>query len=567
METPEINDENSSEPQSRSFEPVNMVMKPAVDILDGPMWKKFFKLTGGSVFYCLSALFVAYGIIQVISPILSDKQGTLFDARWCIITLHGYELALLGVLILIVSRKVIDDAISLVILIALFLIGTSMALGSVVDKDVTAGFYVGLGAMPLAMLKLYALRRWVRIPLRFWSELGLVILVLCNYLGPVLLAHKLSVDPGHEAARRVYWLGVYLTMLIGVGLVVIEAMRTAPRSEDSGSAGDPFLRSPVMVYLFTAIVLAAGGVHLSSMAFIFTLERVFMDNVPVILLLTLLVMEIVRHCGKRFGLTEILLACVPLAAVMLAIDGKSVLESGRFGPGLMCYPPVTLGLAGLVLAGMGLYHKWYPLLVVVVFYGLGVVLTLGYSPVDPYDLNTHACVGILIAAMLGYGLIKWNPYLCLGGVAVLSVGLYYWDPFASYAQKLGLSLPGGLSGVCGLGVTGLYLLFGQQIIKAVRVFGMLCLAGFVLDYLPETYQGQYLIVLVGSLLVMTALWLRVRDIVAIIILWAPYLVRLFLLSKRISHWRFVILGFILLAVGTVVSLRKRNTQIKSDYGI
>lgn len=53
-------------------------------------------------------------------PILS-KGGALRESLPCIFTLHVYELALLGVLVLIVTRKVVDDAISVAILTALFL--------------------------------------------------------------------------------------------------------------------------------------------------------------------------------------------------------------------------------------------------------------------------------------------------------------------------------------------------------------------------------------------------------------------------------------------------------------
>ena len=87
-----------------------------VTSLDAPLslevLKDFFGSISGSLLYCLSAIFVAYGIVKVLGPVLSESQA-LQDAFPCIFTLHVYELALLAVLILVVSRKVVDDAMSI----------------------------------------------------------------------------------------------------------------------------------------------------------------------------------------------------------------------------------------------------------------------------------------------------------------------------------------------------------------------------------------------------------------------------------------------------------------------
>ncbi len=44
-----------------------------------------------------------------------------------------------------------------------------------------------------------------------------------------------------------------------------------------------------------------------------------------------------------------------------------------------------------------------------------------------------------------------------------------------------------------------------------------------------------------------------------LILAAPVCIRLYLLAKHITHWRLVILGFVVLAAGTVLSLKKSKT--------
>lgn len=557
MDIPETTKENGCEPELEPREPKPTKPISSGDILDLNTWKGFFNLTGGSLLYCLSAVFVAYGIVKVMGPILSDSDS-LLSALPCIFTLHIYELALLGVLILIVSKKVVDDAISVVILMSLFLVGTSIAQGAVADRDITISFFVGLFGITVAFGKFYAMRRFARIPFGALSVWGLGVLMVCNCLGPILMARSISVDPSQEFARRGLWMFLWVTILIAAGIVLIEAMRGKYQQAEQNDRA--FLQSPVMAYVFALILLIASGVHQYSMAFTFALERVLGDFVPLITLATLLLLEILRRSGKRFGFTEIVISCVPLATMLLAINEKSVLASGQLGFGLMCYPPVTLASSGLAIAALALYHRWYPLLAVVFAYGLGVILTAGFSPQHPYDLNIHACVGTLVVALLVYGTIIRNQYICLAGIIILCFGLSLWDGFSKFATSYHLTEVGGLAGVCGLGSVAFYLLFGHRLHKAIRIVGTLCLAGFVFDYLPDYTHWRYLIVLLGTGLLVTGLWFRTRDILVISILWVPSFIRLYIVAKHIAYWRLVILGFLLLAAGTVASLLKRPTR-------
>ena len=190
MDIPNTKSENGSEPSLGFQRPKPIKPISSGDILDIDTWKRFFRLTGGSVFYCLSAIFVAYGIVKVMGPILLGSN-TLKDALLCIFTLHIYEIALLGVLILIVSKKVVDDAISVVILMALFLVGTSIALGSVADKGITPSLIVGLVSVAVAFGKFYFMKRFARISFGVLSVLGLGLLMTCNYFGPILMARSI----------------------------------------------------------------------------------------------------------------------------------------------------------------------------------------------------------------------------------------------------------------------------------------------------------------------------------------------------------------------------------------
>ncbi len=561
--------ENSQEPKPEGEKAITAEKKPTTTILgveigeDLEMFKRYFNLSGGSLFYCLSAVFVAYGIAKVMGPILSG-EGALKEVLPSIFTLHVYEVALLGVLVLIVSKKVVDDAISIVVLMALFLVGTSIALGSVADKNIPASFWVGLISIAVALGKFFVMRRLAGIPLRVLSVVGFGGLIACNYVGPILMARAISVDPSQELARRGLWMFLWVAMLIAAIIVLIEAMRGKPPQAEQNERA--FLQSPIMVYVFALILLIASGVHQYSMAFTFALERVLGDFVPVTLIGTLLLLEILRHSGKRFGVAEIVIACVPLATMMLSIAEKSVLASGEFGLGLICYPPMILALSGLSIGGLAFYRRWSGLMPVVAAYGLGVILTVGFSPEHPHDLNTHACAWTLVAALLVYGIVVRNQLIYLAGVVVLCIDLVQLEPFSVFVKNSNLTEFGGLAGVSGLCCIAFYLLFGQRLHRAVQIFGALCVAGFFYDYLPEYIHWRDIIALLAIGCLMALLWFRRKDVPAMAILCVPLLIKLYLLAKRLAYWRFVILGFLLLAAGTIASLLKSRTreQITED---
>lgn len=537
---------------------------PRTTIFSAPLnqhtLRQFFDLTGGSMLYCLSAVFVAYGIVRILGPVLSSGQSWQ-QAFPCIATLHIYELALLGALILIVSRKVVDDAISLVVLIALYLVGTCMAQGSVADLNIQAGFLAGIAGLLLAGGKLLLMRRLAGMELRIGSLLGLLLLLGSNYLGPVLLARSVSVNPTQEAARRNLWWSVCLVMLIGAALAWIESLRK-PVSPEQEAGSVPFLRRPVMVLVFVMLVLAGSGVHQYTMAYAFALERAAGDYVPVLALGCLLAIEVLRRLQLKIDflwIVEALIACVPLGVMLIAIDGKSVTADWGLSPDLIAYPPVLFAMLGLILAFLALAKQRFILLLVAAAYGFGVILTFGFSPQHPYDLHYHACMRTAAFLVLLCGLVIQRPWVCIGGIFIFCMDLAFSQTFLQFAASQHLSGAGALAGVFGAGCLLVGLLFGPRLHRSARIVSILCLSLFLYDYLPNVVDWRYGIALFGAGLIGWALWRRIRDLSGSI-LGLPFMARLFILLKQFAFWRFIIFGFLLLILGTVVSLLKRPSH-------
>jgi hypothetical protein len=104
---------NNSQPEETiqfQYEPKTPDAKSVFNSpLNSDTMRCFFRFAGGSPLYCLSAVFVAWGIVTLLAPVL-EASDSLRQALPCLLTLHGYELSLLAVLVFIVSRKVVDKA-------------------------------------------------------------------------------------------------------------------------------------------------------------------------------------------------------------------------------------------------------------------------------------------------------------------------------------------------------------------------------------------------------------------------------------------------------------------------
>ena len=128
MENVNGNHENVEREEEFNLETVEHVIEElehpdcSSGLVAGNVIKSFLSLTGGSILYCLSAASIIYGIGQIIGPSLA-KSILLSQTLPCLLAINLYELALLAVLVIIVRfRNVTDDAVSLLILIALFLV-------------------------------------------------------------------------------------------------------------------------------------------------------------------------------------------------------------------------------------------------------------------------------------------------------------------------------------------------------------------------------------------------------------------------------------------------------------
>jgi hypothetical protein len=234
----------------------------------------------------------------------------------------------------------------------------------------------------------------------------------------------------------------------------------------------------------------------------------------------------------------------------------------------MGHPSTILVAGGLGMVRMALRTRWTACWWIVGSYGLAVVLTAGFSPSLPADLNWRLFAGLLVAGLFAVGVALKRPGLCVVAVAVGTVGLPMTSGFQHAVEAVGLIVPGGMAGVGGLALLVVALAFKDKTLIPVAIIGALGVTGSAFDFVSAAIGWRDLVMLCVLAFAGGLVWWRLRSLVAVIILGVPVVVRLWLLFRTLSAWRYVVLSFVLLAGGawlsTVKSRRTRPVAASDD---
>jgi hypothetical protein len=546
--------------QRWSADPIQPVYEPhaadlralSADPFDATAWRVFFSLTGGSILYCLSALSIIYGIANILGPVLG-RTDILREAVPCLAALNVYEIALLGVLVFIVVReKVTDDAMSLVVLVALFLAGSGVTLSTVANSGVRASLMIGSFCFCLGVAKLHVLRRYVGLALNRGVFGGLAVILAWYFLAGPLLAKYAA--PG--SAGRAHWLLSWWFLLAGGSTVFLTAKTGRETTGRDARVPIPFLRGPATPLLFAAILVMAGGVHQYVLGYVFDVRWAAGDYLPLVSAGSLIALQLSRSLRPRTAFFEAGLASVPLVACGFALMNKAVFGGAAFGVASLWHPPVLLAATGAAVFWVWSRARSPQLLGVGIAYVLGAILTLGYSPGHPHDLNWHASGALVVTGLLLMGVLRRSVGLCFLAVLSATAGIATTRGFGNLAEAWNLSLPGAAAGAFGLGTLAVALGFGRRTPRVLTALGALGVMAFIFDVLPAEPAAGDIGVAVGVLILCAALRLRLHDWPSIVLLLAPIAQRLWMLSSRFTAWKYVVLSFVLLFAGAWVSVRK-----------
>lgn len=518
--------------------------------------RSFLRFTGGSIFYCLSAMSIIYGITQILGPTLL-KAGKLSDTLPCIGALNFYELALLATLVFVVVRhRVTDDAISLVVLVPLFLVGSGIALDTVANNGPLLALVIGVLCAAVGVGKLFVLRHVILLPMNRLILIGMALLLVWNYLtGPGLVALLANHPLGIEAKRTLWLSGLLLVVASGFATWISAGGRAAS-STPRARQPEPFLRTMSMVCVLVLVLIGAAGAHVYSLAYMFDIRSSDGDYLLLLLAGTLLLVDVLIRWGGEAEGSAVVMSCVPLLVTIGVVADHRVCVAFGWNLDVLVHPCSVLILGSCAMVQLARQTRRPAYLWIAAAYALVAVLTWGWSPMGSPELNWRLTAGLVVAATLAAGFLLRLPGLCIAAVILGTLGLPQFDSFGNAVRHIGLSIGGGLAGAGGLGLLLVTTYFADRKYLPAVYLGAALLAGCAFDYLAPAPGWRDLVTFIVLSAASAAVWWRLRCWPSILILAVPLAARLWLLFRTLSAWRYIILSFVLLALGAWMSAAK-----------
>ncbi len=540
---------------------------PPLKPVPSELWRDFFNLTGGSLLYCLSALFITFGIAKMLVPLLVEPE-TVRAALPCLSALNVYELALLGTLLFIVLREnVTDDAISLVVLVALFMVGSGIALTCVSGTEPRPALLIGALALALAAGKLVSLRACVGLALRGPLFVGLLALVAWNFLVGPLLAQRHASVIVTKAVWQVSWLVLLASGALALSGSVWRPARVAAPSAACGceTGGAPFLRREPMAVIVALILWCAAVVHQRVLGMVFDIHMLAGDYLPAVSVALLLGLRLSLSLRRRMGVLETILALVPLLVCLAMLDPSCMTVARGSWPGALWHPPVLLAITAAAIGAMCWRMRCMRLYIVAAAYALGVFLTWGFDPALKDSINEKPVAAIVVGLPFVYSLVRRQLAV---SIACASIGVY--ASFGAGVFDCLHAVHASTPFTTALGVWGAAMLIiawrcKEKAPAAVRVLGALALMICAFGGLPSGQSVTWLDAgfAAATTAACAAVWLCFRHILPAVLLGLPALVRAWVVTERCAGWRYVALSFLLLFAGAAVSVRKAHRRARA----
>ncbi|MCP4641353.1 MAG: hypothetical protein GY851_13010 [bacterium] len=517
----------------------------------------FLSVGAASILYMLSALSIMYGMATLIGPVLA-RSGVLGQTLPCIGALNLYEVALLCVLLAIVLlRKATADAVSLTVLVALFLMATGVALDTVANDSPSVATVVAMACVALAWVKLSLLRHHVALGLRQGLFSGACLVIGWSFLTAPALAYLLKYRDADVYVLRTVLQAGWFVMLTGTVLMFRKALRTGD-GEARPATGTAFIRTHGMAWVFVALLVFACAIHQYALTYVFDVPWTFGDYLPLILVCSLIGLELLRGYGMRSPGLDVSLACAPLGAtIVYAVAGAEAVPSW-LALDMLWQPAVLTALTVVALIAFSFRAGRIWLIPVAGAYALAFLLLLGATPGDAATLNWHAVGAAVLVVLVVAGLALRDGRLLAAAVLLLALGAWSSDSLTAWSQRYPFSRLGVIGLTTGLGLTLVYIGFPERLPNWVGgASATLLTAMTIAIFNPET--DLTFAFLAGAAVAGTGAlaWRRTRNPWATIAPFIPLARTVYLSARPVTGWHFVALSFLLLAIGACTSLRRR----------
>lgn len=522
----------------------------------------FFRV-GGSIFYSLSALSIIWGLSKVLGPIF--KSNSLWEKVLCIGALNLYELALLGMLVLLtVWKKVYDDAVALVIISALFYISGGIIIDTIASDSISFSGIIGTAALIFALFRLFVLKRTVKMKISVTLFSGLTAICAWNYLTSTFMS---KVHQHLSESPEITWRYGWALMLSGMLLILLNVIRTPSRRGNVElTAGDktPFLASNVMAWMFSAEIIVLSCLHQYILSYIYDLQISFGDFIPASTIFIFFIAESIRCTNIRKKNISLLLAFMPL---MLIIIGKfsSSLTIAE-GAASFIWNPGFTGIISLIWSISYALRTQnrnfiYPAATYAIF-----LLLFGFSSADTsislHNANWHAFAVATLFTLLIAGILLRESVLIYIAVIAGTVGIAVNPSVELFCLTHSISQTGfGLLSV-GTGILALYPFINEDISDTIPHLGSLIFAAGIITVSAASPSPAVLTVTAAFSCTAALCWhFALQNLKAIpVIICSPLLYHTALLCNHMQGWHYVLLGFMLLTLGGAVSVIKTGKK-------
>ena len=515
---------------------------------------------GGSLFYSLSALSIIWGLSEVVGPIFSTNR--LWEKVVCIGVLNLYELALLGMLLLLtVWKKVQDDAVVLVVISALFYVSGGVIIDIIANDSISFSGVIGTAALIFALFRLFVLKSSVKMKISFAVFLGLAMICAWNYLIATFMSkvHQyLSVKP--EIAWRYGW----AVMLAGIVMVLINIIRTPSESEIELEPAEklPFLSTNSMTWIFSAEIILLSCLHQYILAYIYDLQISFGDFIPACTLLIFFLAEAMRIAKIESKGTDVVLSLIPLMLIVFGkLNGSLNTVSGEIG---FIWNPGFIGVISLIWCISFVLRRMNFLLIYSASAYAIFLLLFGFTASDTQlsfqNANWHALAIVSIFVLLAAGIMFRKGVLIYLGVIAGIIGIAVNPVIESFCLSNDISHTGFGLMLIGIGMLVLYPFTKEDISPAIPYFGSFI---FAFGIITITSGNSSAGILAGTAIIsciLAFLWyfISVQDKAITVIICSPLLFHAYLVFSSLHGWHYVLIGFILLILGGAVSIMKNN---------
>jgi hypothetical protein len=537
-------------------EPLDIPAAPNRETAEGSVWRAL-ELHGASTLYGLSAVCILYGLSLIIGPVLA-RSDALWDKLSAIGALNLYELSLLAVLLLIVRlRANTRDAISLVVLIGVFLGASGIALSSLATDAPNLSLVLGAISLALAAAKWSALRLGAQMDLGILAAISSGLLLLWLFASPPVLAMRAeAVLPARHSLLALWLWG----MLAAFASVVSGVGYGATRRTGSLQSPAPFLHRPAMAWMFVAVLAVGLLLQQRAIAYIYELPDTPLHYAPIAMVALLALSEHMRAHGYVDRAHHAALAAAP--AVLLVISLLMTMNAVRPPTLPFLFQPATLFfLLALWLLARGFTLGWSDWRQISVGYFLLGILFFGVGPglemrlYDPTQWQPAGAFGLLLSTILAFRLrsIVWGYVTLFLLCGVFMLDLPAWMHMNTFGMRL-------LAAFCYFNLGGLLLcaIFPTKgTVELAQTHALLLCLSFA-GVFQSSHNMAYPWVLALLMAACAPLLLfRMRDFVAPAALLLPLLWQSGQHITPITPWHFVAVGFILLGIGAAASLRIR----------